>query len=126
MPRRDLAELQLAPEQLTLLQKLLAQWVPEAEVWAYGSRVNGDAHEGSDLDLVLRQSLDLTQDVDGWVELKEAVQESRLPMLVEIHLWPRLPASFHAEIERRYVVLQAGRGTRCADPAEAGGLGYEF
>ncbi|MFN5236631.1 MAG: nucleotidyltransferase domain-containing protein [Bacteroidota bacterium] len=24
------------------------------EVWAYGSRVNGDAHEGSDLDLVIR------------------------------------------------------------------------
>ncbi len=24
------------------------------EVWAYGSRVNGAAHEGSDLDLVIR------------------------------------------------------------------------
>lgn len=33
---------------------LLGQHVPQAEVWAYGSRVNGGAHEGSDLDLVLR------------------------------------------------------------------------
>ncbi|WP_394370317.1 nucleotidyltransferase domain-containing protein [Pedobacter segetis] len=24
------------------------------QVWAYGSRVNGDAHVGSDLDLVIR------------------------------------------------------------------------
>jgi predicted nucleotidyltransferase len=27
------------------------------EVWAYGSRVNGSAHEGSDLDLVIRTSI---------------------------------------------------------------------
>lgn len=123
MPQHDLAELQIAPEHLALLRNLLARQVPEAEVWAYGSRVSGGAHEGSDLDLVLRQPQDLTQDVAGWVELKEAVQESPLPLLVEIHLWPRLPASFHAEIERRYVVLQEGRGTRCPDPAEAGRAG---
>ena len=27
---------------------------PEVEIWADGSRVDGSAHEGSDLDLVLR------------------------------------------------------------------------
>ncbi len=25
----------------------------DMEIWAYGSRVNGDAHNGSDLDLVI-------------------------------------------------------------------------
>ena len=34
--------------------------------------------------------------------------ESPLPMLVDVHLWSRLPASFHPEIERSYVVVQGG------------------
>ena len=36
-----------------LLQIFASVAVP-FEVWAYGSRVNGRAHEGSDLDLVIR------------------------------------------------------------------------
>lgn len=80
---------------------------PQAQVWAYGSRVNGKAHEGSDLDLVLRNPTDLSQDVEGWDQLKDALQASDLPMLVDVHLWSRLPQAFHANIEAEYVVLQA-------------------
>lgn len=120
MPQADREALDLSPNHLAEIQRLLAMLVPEAEVWAYGSRVNGTAHEGSDLDVVLRHPQDLKQDVVNWFELKEALQESCLPILVEIHLWSRLPTAFHGEIERRYVVLQEG------NPAEAGGLGYEF
>ena len=36
------------------LEALLREHVPDAEVWAYGSRVNGRSHDSSDLDLVLR------------------------------------------------------------------------
>lgn len=39
-----------------MVETLLHKYVPDAEVWAYGSRVNGESHEGSDLDLVLRSS----------------------------------------------------------------------
>lgn len=117
MPRVERERLDLSPNHLTEIQRLLAMLVPEAEVWAYGSRVNGTAHEGSDLDVVLRHPQDLKRDVDNWFEFKEALQESRLPILVEIHLWSHLPAAFHQEIERRYVVLQEG------SPAEAGGAG---
>jgi predicted nucleotidyltransferase len=108
MPQLELARLQLSAAHLAVLQSLLAEYVPIAEVWAYGSRVTGGAHEGSDLDLVLRHPQDLKQEVPDWFELKEALQDSRLPMLVELHLWPRVPVSFHAEIERAYVVIQAG------------------
>lgn len=106
MPQLELARLYLSRSHLTQLQTLLAHHVPDAEVWAYGSRVSGGAHEGSDLDLVLRHPQDLARDVTGWIELKEALQNSALPMLVEVHLWPRLPATFHGEIERAYVVVQ--------------------
>lgn len=106
MPRVELEQLDLAPQHLKLLRELLAQHLPDAEVWAYGSRVCGTGHEGSDLDLVLRHPDDLTQDLAGWYELQDALQESRLPILVEIHRWAHLPAAFHEEIERRYVVVQ--------------------
>lgn len=106
MPQVELSELQISATQLAELQALLQRHVPHAEVWAYGSRITGSAHEGSDLDLVLRQPDDLTKDVEGWGALKDAVQESSLPMLVDIHLWSHLPTAFHAEIEKAYVVLQ--------------------
>ena len=77
--------LDLAPQHLALLLSLLNRHVPDAEVWAFGSRVNGGAHEGSDLDLVLRNPRDLTQPAAGYAHLKEAVQESRLPMLIDLH-----------------------------------------
>jgi predicted nucleotidyltransferase len=123
MPQVELARLDLLPDFLALLRESLKRHVSEAEVWAYGSRVSGTAHEGSDLDLVLRHPQDLKQDVANWVELKEALQESRLPMLVEIHLWSRLPPAFHEEIERQYVVVQSAGRTRPDDSAEPGGAG---
>jgi uncharacterized protein len=107
MPALELAALDLSERHRQKLQALLALHTPHAQVWAYGSRVNGNAHEGSDLDLVLRSPSDLSQDVQGWDQLKDALQASDLPMLVDVHLWSRLPQAFHANIEAAYVVLQA-------------------
>ena len=81
--------------------------MPDAEVWAYGSRVNGMSHPGSDLDLVLRGPT-LEQLGDGFHDLVKAFQESNIPILVQAHDWARLPESFHREIERDYVVVQEG------------------
>lgn len=50
------AMLDLRPEWLEVARQLLAVHLPAAEVWAYGSRVQGKAHDASDLDLVVLQS----------------------------------------------------------------------
>jgi uncharacterized protein len=92
-----------------MLQALLAQHVPDAEVWAFGSRVSGGSHEGSDLDLVLRNPSDLSLPVKGLAALRVALQNSMLPMLVELHDWAHLPASFHTHIEREYVVVHSSK-----------------
>lgn len=105
MPALELAALDLPERHRQKLQALLALHTPQAQVWAYGSRVNGNAHEGSDLDLVLRNPSNLSQDVQGWAELKDALQASDLPMLVDVHLWSRLPQAFQANIEAAYVIL---------------------
>ena len=109
MPRLDPDALMLAPRHREMLLDLLRRHLPTAEVWAYGSRVNGDCHEASDLDLVVRNPLDLLAEVDGIDELRDALVESNLPIRVDVVDWARIPEAFRREIERAYVVVQEGR-----------------
>ena len=86
------------------LEALLRQHVPGVEVWAYGSRVTGESHQGSDLDLVLRSPT--LEPLGGeYLDLIEALEESTIPILIQAHDWARLPESFHQEISQNYVVL---------------------
>jgi len=97
----------LKPEHVRLLLDILGRQVPEAEVWAYGSRVNGGGHGGSDLDLVLRRPDDLNQPQKPMAALRDTLSESNLPMLVDVLDWARLPEEFRREIEKRHVILQS-------------------
>lgn len=77
----------------------------QIEVWAYGSRVSGSAHSGSDLDLVVRTT-DLTpMPLDSLVDLIDKIKNSNIPILVELRDWARLPETFHANILEQYEVL---------------------
>ena len=101
--------LQLRAQDRKEVERILNQFVPNEEVWAYGSRVDGSGHELSDLDLVIRHPADLKQKQAGFLEeLKEAFSESNLPFLVDVHDWARLPAAFWANIEAQHVVLHHG------------------
>ena len=90
-----------------MVEAILREHVPEAEVWAYGSRIQGRSHDGSDLDLVIR-SPSLAPFGAELLDLIEAFKESNIPFLVQVHDWARLPESFHGEIELDYVVVQTG------------------
>ena len=87
------------------LEALLRKYVPDVEVWAYGSRVHGESHEASDLDLVLRGP-NLQPLGADYLDLIEALEKSNIPILVQAHDWTRLPASFHRQIEREFLVIQ--------------------
>ena len=87
------------------LEALLAEHVPDAEAWAYGSRVNGRSHPASDLDLVLRGPCLEPIPAGQLAQLEEAIEQSNIPILIQTHDWARLPASFHKEIEKQYVIL---------------------
>ena len=97
--------LHLRPIDRQCLLSLINQHLPDIEVWAYGSRVKGRSHEGSDLDLVLRKQNLTNIEPDRLAAFKEARQESAIPFLVEAKDWATLPASFLAEIEKDYEVL---------------------
>ncbi len=99
--------LHLRPQHRQQIETLLQQNLPNVEVWAYGSRVNGRSHDGSDLDLVLRGSNLTAIDNTKLYTFNENLQESNIPFLVEARDWAILPESFHSEIERNHVVLVA-------------------
>ena len=97
--------LHLSPRHRLILEQLFREHLPDVEVWAYGSRVNGQSHDGSDLDLVLRGP-GLEEIPAGKIgNIQEAVRESMIPFLVEVRDWARLPEQFHLEIGRGYQVL---------------------
>ena len=105
--------LHLQPKHRRVLEALLRKHLPGVEVWAYGSRVSGRSHDGSDLDLVLRGPGLSEIPVAQMANFEEAARESRVPFLVEARDWSRLPERFHREIERDHVVLveKSERGT---------------
>lgn len=100
--------LNLSEKHRLMVEALLQEHVPDLEVWAYGSRVNGRGHAGSDLDLVLRGSESGQLGAVRMRAVVEAFRESNLPFLVDVHDWSALPDTFRSEIERNYVVLVAG------------------
>ena len=98
--------LHLKPKHRKVLEALLREHLPNVEIWAYGSRVSGKSHDGSDLDLVLRGPGLKEIPSDRLVDFEEAVRESSIPFVVEARDWARLPERFHREIERDHVVLE--------------------
>jgi predicted nucleotidyltransferase len=87
---------------LEKIRLIIRQTYPDAVVWAYGSRVGGNAHESSDLDLVVK---DFGQEYYDITELKEAFKESNIPFLIDISEFDSQPLSFQKEIERKYAVV---------------------
>lgn len=103
-----MSKLDLRPEWLEIIRDILASHLPEAEVLAYGSRVTGTCHDGSDLDLVARNRLNPLLPVHNLAEVRDAFSESRLPILVDILDWAQIPDSFRGEIERVGFVVFSG------------------
>lgn len=113
--------LDLQPKHLRLLIEVLNQILPEAEVWAYGSRVNHTAHDASDLDLVVRNPNRLDAPQKNLRRLRDALTESNLPILVEVLDWARISEEFRREIHRQPVVaLSSGHAATKGSPRTEG------
>jgi len=94
------------PEQhLALVTRILAERVPESEVLAFGSRVSNTAGKHSDLDLAVVGSEKLPARVLS--ELREAFEESNLPIRVDVLDWHRISPEFRDVVRRRCEVLQS-------------------
>lgn len=98
--------LNLNPKYLAMIKKILALHIPNKIVWAYGSRVTGTAHEGSDLDLVVIDPKNEKNPLKNLIELREAFSNSNIPISVDILDWAIIPESFRKEIKQKYEIIQ--------------------
>jgi predicted nucleotidyltransferase len=87
------------------LQQIFSAAGLPLEVWAYGSRVDGSAHEGSDLDLTVRAANGKPLPNGVYMELVEKIQDSNIPILVELRDWALLPENFRRNIARQHEIL---------------------
>ena len=88
-------DLHLLPRHRAKLEAIFREHLPDVEVWAYGSRVTGESHDGSDLDLVLRGPNREKIELGRLGDFREAVEGSTIPFLVEARDWARIPEYFH-------------------------------
>ena len=80
-------------------------FAPNTELWAYGSRVKGTNHDTSDLDLVINTPAEQPLDVEQLVAFKLALQQSNIPIMIQVLDWLRIPESFRQNILTHYEVL---------------------
>lgn len=92
----------IEPKHLKMLKDILNSYCPDADIWAYGSRVYGNAHSGSDLDLVVK---DFHSQNKNLFELRELLSESNIPFMIDIHEFDKLPKPFQEEILKNYIKL---------------------
>ena len=70
--------------------------------------MRGASHEGSDLDLVVRNPSDPSQPQANLSDLREALSQSNLPIVVDLLDWGGSLESFRQEILREGTVLVQG------------------
>ena len=93
----------LVPQHLATIRRILAEHVPECEVRVFGSRIGSQAKPYSDLDLALVGSEQLS--VGRMGRLREALQDSDVSIRVDILDWHAISDNFRKVIEAKYEVL---------------------
>lgn len=91
---------------LAELKDIIKRLYPKSVIWAFGSRIDGSAHSGSDLDLAI---VGYGQEETDYTGLKEELKESSIPFLIDIFELDKLPENFQQEIKRHHIILYDGR-----------------
>lgn len=101
----------LSPAHLAIVKRILAKHVPGYEVRGFGSRATWNAKDHSDLDLAVVGDESLLSRT--LARLKEAFEESRLPMRVDVIDWNTIADDFRELIAPDTVVVQ--EAPQCAE-----------
>jgi predicted nucleotidyltransferase len=93
--------------QLETVKRILAEQVPLCEIRVFGSRIKQTAKAWSDLDLAVVSTTKLGQDV--LYDLREAFEESDLPIRIDVLDWHAISPEFRAVINEGYEIIQPRR-----------------
>jgi len=94
----------ISPENWRIVRDILQRYVPDREVWAFGSRAKWTAKEFSDLDIAIIGDKPLS--IALTADLREAFQESALPFKVDIVDWVNITPSFQQVIQAAKIQIQ--------------------
>ncbi len=97
-------QIDLSSHDLNVVCKILKTHASDYAVWAFGSRVKGNAKKYSDLDLAIMTTRPLS--FSQITILKEAFEESDLPIRVDVVDWAETSETFQKIIEQDKVVIQ--------------------
>lgn len=101
--------LNLRKKDEALIRKILGEIIPHKTVWAYGSRVKGTHHAGSDLDLIIVSTSDGEKEILEYLSrLRGSFSESNIAILIDINDWSQIPEAFKEEIQKSHIVFQEG------------------
>lgn len=94
----------LAAPHLEIVKQILTHHVPQYTVWVFGSRAGGPVKPHSDLDLAVLT--DHSLDLHSLGNLREAFENSDLPIRVDIVDWSTITDEFRDVIQQRHEVVQ--------------------
>jgi type I restriction enzyme S subunit len=104
MTSQVMPPIDLNPRDWEIVRRVLANHVPQYEVWAFGSRTKGTAKKYADLDLVIITEHPLGLSVSA--SLNDDFAESDLPIKVDVVDWATTSEVFRRIIESDKVVIQ--------------------
>ena len=95
--------IQLEPQHLEIVKRILKQLLPQCKALVFGSRVTLQFKPHSDLDLCIVGAKPLA--LSQLAMLREAFSASDLPMRVDIVVWSTLTPEFQEIIEKNSVLI---------------------
>ncbi len=95
----------MSAQQLTLVHRILATWLPTRKVRLFGSRARGTPKPYSDLDLAIMGDTPTPLTTLG--QLHEAFASSELPWRVDLVDWASTSPEFRSHIASHSVPLPA-------------------
>jgi len=111
----EVPSIAIAPEEASIVLKILEERIPDRAVWIFGSRAKNRARRRSDLDLAIGGSEPLPLDL--YLDLKDEFLDSDLPYFVDLVDLTTITPEFMRCIESDFVPVQAlEQLTRDVDP----------
>ncbi len=94
----------ISTENWRIVRDILQRYVPDREVWAFGSRAKWTAKEFSDFDIAI--IVDEPFSIGLMAEMSEAFQESLLPFKIDIVDWASITPAFRQVIQASKLQIQ--------------------
>ena len=112
----------LHPDHLKQVLKILEEHLPDYTVWVFGSRATSTARANSDLDLAIKTDQPLP--ASTLHHLEEAFSESNLPFKVDLTDWAVTSESFREIIQNTHQIIRLGGTPKDAILALLDVVGY--